>query len=411
MATPPRDGAPDPLAERALAGVEGRRELIPFSDEEYGERLARVQRSMERSGLDLLFVTAPESMCYLHGYEARWYRAHSTRRWPPFAGTAVRVDRDRLVHFDFVDEASLLPATSVVEDIRFYPDESEATCLRFLKHQLEEAGWLKGSAGLEYASYVPNRVVSEKVQSAFESAGCAVRDGSDVLLAARRIKSPAEIACVERAAEICDIGLQRVREVLHPGITELEVWAEMMLAMARAGGEPAALHETVSTYAAHAISSRRKIRADEAIILDPCGVYGRYHANAARVFWIGSPPDELVELSRKAGGAFEILEESVAPGVPVAEVNRRLREYYREAGIWELRRWVGGYELGISFPPDWVGEWTFTAEEEQPEGHFEEGFVSNFESVLESAGVIETFVVERGGAKVLGKLPRELIAV
>jgi hypothetical protein len=97
--------------------------------------------------------------------------------------------------------------------------------------------------------------------------------------------------------------------------------------------------------------------------------------------------------------------------VSVAEVNRQLREYYRDAGIWELRQWVGGYELGISFPPDWVGEWTFTVEEEQPEGRFEEGLVSNFESILESAGVIETFVVEPDGAKVLGKLPRELIVV
>ena len=145
MVTSPRDEAPDPLAERGLAGVQERHELIPFSNEEYEERLARVRRSMQRAGLDLLFLTAPESMCYLHGYEARWYRAHSTRSWPPCAGTAVHVDRDRLIHFDFVDEASLLPATSVVEDIRFYPDESEATCLRFLKGQLEDAGWLKGS--------------------------------------------------------------------------------------------------------------------------------------------------------------------------------------------------------------------------------------------------------------------------
>ena len=411
MANSPRDETPGHATERGLAGIEERRALIPFSSEEYGERLSRVRGAMERAGLDLLFLTAPESMCYLHGYEARWYRAHATRSWPPFAGTAVHIEHDRLIHFDFVDEASLLPATSIVEDIRFYPDESEATCLRFLKGQLEGEGWLRGRVGLEYASYVPNRLVGEKVQRAFESAGCRVGDGSDVLLEVRRLKSPAEIACVERAAEICDIGLQRVREVLRPGIAELEVWGEMMLAMARAGGEPAALHETVSTYAAHAISSRRKIRADEPIILDPCGVYGRYHANAARVFWIGSPPDELVEHGRKAGGAFEILEACVAPGVPVAEVNRRLRAYYREAGIWELRQWVGGYELGISFPPDWVGEWTFTVEEEEPEGHFEEGFVSNFESVLQGAGVIETFVVEPGGVRVLGKLPRELIVV
>ena len=414
MMNSPQDESPADVLAQLLPGIgdsiEERRKLIPFSAEEYATRLARVRKLMERSGLDLLFVTAPESMCYLHGYEARWYRSHSTRVWPPFAGTAVHVDHDRLIHFDFLDEATLLPATSIVEDIRFYPDEFEATCLRFLRAELEAAGWLCGTAGLEYSSYVPNRVISEKVQHAFESAGCTLTDGSEILLEARRLKSPAEIACVERAAAICDIGLQRVQEVLRPGVTELEVWGEMMLAMARADGEPAGLHEVVSTYAGHAISSRKVIREDECVFVDPCGVYNRYHANAARAFWIGSPPDDVVERYRKAGGAFDLLEACIEPGVAVAEVNRRLRKYYQDAGIWDLRQWVGGYELGISFPPDWVGEWMFAVEDEHPEGHFEEGLVSNFESVL-GALLIDTFVVEEGGARVLGKMPYDLIVI
>ena len=66
--------------------------------------------------------------------------------------------------------------------------------------------------------------------------------------------------------------------------------------------------------------------------------------------------------------------------------------------------------LDISFPPDRVGEWTFAVEEEHPEGHFEEGLVSNSESVL-GALLIDTFVVEKGGARVLGKIPCELIVI
>jgi Xaa-Pro aminopeptidase len=414
MTNSSQDAAPADALDQLLPGIGDsiaeRRKLIPFSTEEYAARLERVRRLMERSGLDLLFVTAPEGMCYLHGYEARWYRSHSTRAWPPFAGTAVHVDHDRPIHFDFLDEVTLLAATSIVEDIRFYPDELEATCLRFLKAELEASGWLTGTVGLEHSSYVPNRAVSEKLQRTLESAGCTVTDGSDILLEARRLKSPAEIDCVEKAAAICDIGLQRVRELLRPGITELEVWGEMMLAMVRAGGEPAGLHEVVSTYGGHAISSRKVIRRDELVLVDPCGVYNRYHANAARAFWIGSPPDDIIERHRKAGGAFALLEACIEPGVSVSELNRRLRDYYRDAGIWDLRQWVGGYELGISFPPDWVGEWTFSVEDEHPEGHFEEGLVSNFESVLGTV-LIDTFVVEKGGARVLGKMPYELIAI
>jgi Xaa-Pro aminopeptidase len=349
-------------------------------------------------------------MCYLHGYEARWYRSHSSRNWPPFAGTAVHVEHDHLIHFDFLDERRLLPATSIVDDVRFYPEEEEGVCLKFLAAELEAQGWLGGSTGLEHYCYVPNRAISQKIQGALERFDCRVVDATGVLLEARRLKSPAEIAYVKRAAEICDVGLRRVAEVLRPGVTELEVWGEMMLAMAKEGGEPAALHEVVTTYAGHAISSRKVIGVNDPIFVDPCGVYNRYHSNAARGFWIGTPQDEIIERHEKAGGAFRVLEECVKPGVPIARVNETLREYYKDAGIWNLRRWAGGYELGLSFPPDWVGDWMFTVEEENPEGCFEEGLVSNFESIMGTL-LIDTFVVENGGAKILGKMPRELIVV
>ena len=89
-------------------------------------------------------------------------------------------------------------------------------------------------------------------------------DASDAIRRVRRIKSPAEIACIERAADICDAGVGHLQQVLAPGMTELEAWSEMVGAMARAGGERAALHEmaTITTQAGglgHSISGRRVI--------------------------------------------------------------------------------------------------------------------------------------------------------
>jgi hypothetical protein len=43
---------------------------------------------MERQQIDLLYVTDPAHMCYLHGYDTTWLRSGSTSRWPPMAGTA-----------------------------------------------------------------------------------------------------------------------------------------------------------------------------------------------------------------------------------------------------------------------------------------------------------------------------------
>jgi hypothetical protein len=43
---------------------------------------------------------------------------------------------------------------------------------------------------------------------------------------------------------------------------------------------------------------------------------------------------------------------------------------------------IGGYELGIAFPPDWVGEFVFDIIDEFPDGVFEANLVTNFESII-----------------------------
>ena len=54
---------------------------LPFSDAEYKDRLRKTRELMEQMEIDLLYVTLPEGMCYLHGYEVTWYRAHSPKHW------------------------------------------------------------------------------------------------------------------------------------------------------------------------------------------------------------------------------------------------------------------------------------------------------------------------------------------
>ena len=106
-------------------------------------------------------------------------------------------------------------------------------------------------------------------------------------------------------------------------------------------------------------------------------------------------------------------------GHAVAEAARTLRNYYQEVGVWDYRQWVGGYELGIAFPPDWVGEWLFNVEGEADQGVFEAGMVTNFESVFASLnplspgiGVnIDTIVYGQGGAQALSQVDMMPIVV
>lgn len=259
-----------------------------FARAEYAGRLDRLRRAMSGAGVDTVLLSRPESMCWLHGYTARWYRHGGPPEWPALATSVVMAGRDEVIHFDFGGEEELLAATSVCRDVRIYPDEAADGALAFLVRELAAAGWRGGLVGRERRGVPPDQHTGEAVEAAIMAAGGTITDATALVDRLLHVKSAAEVERIEAAGRVLDTGLTAAVDAIAPGVTELEVWGEMMLAMAKAGGQPAGLHELVSSgpaFLPHAISSRRVLRRDEIAYLDPCGVVDRYHANAARAVW------------------------------------------------------------------------------------------------------------------------------
>ena len=401
---------------KALGEVE-----LPFTAEEYRSRLDRLVGMASEEGLDLLWITSPEGVAWTHGFFASWYKGQAPMRYPQCYGTAVHVASGRFIHFDNPTEEPVLARTSVSTDNRWLPDREAEPNIRFVMAELKKEGWLKGTIGMEFWSYLPNRVISTMFEGALLAHGCRTADMSELVRRARRVKSARELDYVETAMAICDIGHQAIREHLKPGITELALFGRVTAAMMEAGGEfpalipifnasPMAGDKPMSN--GHAMASRRVIQAGEMLTADLCGVFNRYHANALRGYFLGEPPQSLVEQYRKAAGVFEVIQTEVKAGMTVAEVNRTLRAYYEEVGIWnETEGWALGYELGWSLPPDWVGDFYFhLGDDKYLDRVFEENMVTNFESLFNTA-LIDTCIYGRDGTKILSKTPLELIAV
>jgi Xaa-Pro aminopeptidase len=393
---------------------------LAFSRAEYAARLERLRSRMAADGLDLVILTAPDAMCWLHGYSSRWYRSNSSTQWPPVQCTLVHVDSDSPVLIETSSHDQLARLSSCVEDVRFIPDtnlDDWAAPLDdyvgFLVSELRAEGWLGGRVGLERWSSVPNPAVASVIDAALAKNGCEVVDATQTVRGVRRLKSQAEIEVIEQAQAVCDAGLLELQTNLVPGMTELEAWSLLMSGMIRAGGEPAAIHELVfagPVPLGHSWSSRRAIERGAYFNADPCGVVHRYHSNAARPFFVGDPPAELVRFAEALGGVFEVIEATARVGMPFRELNGVLREYYEDSGIWGLNSWAGGYELGLSFPPDWVGEFIFSIDDDETDAVIESGLVTNFESVALIA-MIDTLVFEDGGTRVLSSVPRQLLVV
>lgn len=374
---------------------------LPFSLDEYADRLNRLRLRMDEANIDLLYLTAPESMYYLTGYRACWYGAQGPSSWPQYYGIAVHKDHDKVIHIDIPAETHYIDYISIPSvDKRIISKRAD---LSFVVTTLSDEGWLSGSVGMEFGSYRPNRLTSQQLEGGFCSKGCNVVDATLILRELRKIKSPKEIEYHEKAGEILDAGYRKLAQEARPGMTELEAFGILNLAMHQAGGDPCAMPYSFASGSrakagGHVLPSNKVMQKGELFGADACGSYHQYHTNVCRVFSFGEPPAAIVSQFRIYEEAIKHVANVIRPGMTVDLLAQEMRAFYVDAGIWDQRNWVGGYELGIALAPDWVGEFVFTlgnfSEDGAPDDRtLEENFVCNFENIFNHGGIIDTLII------------------
>ena len=394
---------------------------VPFTSAEYENRIERVKTSMRASNIDILYAASPDSLLYLTGYEALWYQYQVLEHWVPISGVAIHVDADQPILFENDAEKNLCRYRTSVRDIRIL-ERHDMKLIDFIVSELKSQGWAKGTLGLEMYAIRPPRAVSEQFQSKMEQAGVSKTvDATHIVNGVKHIKSPQELAFVRTASRIAEVGHEAARNAIQPGATELDVWAEVMGAMGHAGGENPGITIPVASGSKssipHSMPSRRVLCAGDIVNVDVCAVYNRYHADCSRSYSIGEPHPDVADAVSKAAGAFDVLGETAKPEMLVQEVAEALKRYYEEVGLTGEQWWTGGYDLGASMPPDWVGPWSWDIEVDNGEKRFEEGMVVNYESdfyLPRGAGLtllIDTMLFEAGAMDFPVRTPRELCVV
>jgi Xaa-Pro aminopeptidase len=403
--------------EQTRAASEARR--LPFSTEEYADRRRRLQRHMREQGVDVFVITSPDTMCWLTGYSSRWYRAGASTALPPCQCIVLQVESGIPFMIDTGFHEQLVRITSCIEDLRSLPntgltrEPGAPEFVAFLIDNLAAERWLGGTVGLEAYSWVPSPAVWDVLVERLKGRGCRVLDVSGMARAARRQKSPAEIAYIERAQRAVDAGVLALQRHARPGMTGLEGWKHFVAGVADAGGEPAAIQDAIfggpPEPMAHLLSTRKPIERGEYFHIDVAAAFERYHARCTRVLAFEPPRPEVGRLTEIAGGALAVLRESRA-GQPFSQLKGALRDYFASEGFAEDEFFAGGYELGVSFAPDWVGELLWSAGDADDDSVIPEGMVTNFESVAFIA-VVDTVVFEADRARTLSTVPtRVLIA-
>lgn len=233
----------------------------------------------------------------------------------------------------------------------------------------------------------------------------------------RGVKDEEEILLIARAQEVADAAFDQVviGGGLHEGMTEREVACELELAMRRAGADDKGF-DTIAAFGENAAEPHhdptdRPLRRGDLVTLDFGARAEGYHSDMTRTVAFREPQARLREIRDVVAAAQQAGIDAVAEGVRLRDVDLAARSVIRDAGLGERFGHGLGHGVGLE-----IHEPPFLRWDAPEDDVLAAGAVVTIEPGVYLPGVggarIEDMVqVTTGGARVLGRSPRDLLVL
>ncbi|MGQ3211076.1 MAG: M24 family metallopeptidase [Shinella sp.] len=326
---------------------------LHFDTEEYANRLQRLTSRMREEKIDAMLLFAQESMYWLTGYDTFGYCFFQT--------LVVKADGNMVL---LTRSADLRQArhTSNIGKIEIWIDRMNADPTMDLKNLLSDMDLLGCRIGIEYDTHGLTGRNARQLDNQLQSFGQIV-DASNIVSRLRLIKSPAEIAYVERAAVLSDDALAAALPLIVPGGDEAAILAALQGAVLAGGGDYPAnefvIGSGVDALLCRSKSGRRRLDAQDQLTIEWAGVSARYHAPMMRTALIGEPTARHRELYSTCREAIQAMEMVLRPGNTFGTVFETFARIIDERGLARHRLNTCGYSVGARFAPSWMDLQTF----------------------------------------------------
>lgn len=208
---------------------------------------------------------------------------------------------------------------------------------------------LAGRKGLIEAEWLPI--------AAAQALGTVPASGGigTILRQLRRRKEPDEIALLKKCCEGGLAGQLRLREVLRPGLTELEIFLEVQRAalgaVERAGlvyGDFRAC--TAAQPKLGGLPTTYRLQDGDTFILDYSVVLDGYRCDFTNTMAVGQPSAALREMFELCQAGMAAGEQVLRAGVKASDVHAAVFGPYREANRTEIFTHHAGHGLGLAHP-------------------------------------------------------------
>ncbi len=286
----------------------------PIGQAERQARVAKAQRLMREQGVSALLVEPGSSLIYFTG--VRWSRSER------LTCALIPAEGDICIVTPFFEEPSVRESLAVPAEVRTWQEHEDPTAL--------VAGWLRDrKADKVVAIEETNRFfIVDGLQRNLP--GAALRNGASIVRGCRMIKSPAEIALMQRATDITMAAYRHTIPRIEAGMRPSDIAAIMNGATAALGGDPEfalVLLGEASAYP-HGSGKPQSVKTGEVVLMD-CGcTFQGYQSDISRTFVHGEPTARQRKVWNEVKRGQEIAFAAAQLGATCGSVDDAARGYY-----------------------------------------------------------------------------------
>lgn len=291
----------------------------PIGTVERVARMAKVQAAMRSAGVGALLVEAGSSLRYFTGIN--WWRSER------MTAALIPAEGPLCVVTPFFEEPSIREMLAVPGDVRVWQEDENPHAL--------VAGWLR-ERKLAGRPVVVEETVRFFIVDGLRRAlpDVIVRSGADLVNACRLIKSPAEIALMQRASDITVAAYRATASQIAAGMDGGQIYDIMARETTRLGGQTPSGGVQLNEGSAlpHGSKLRQTVREGSVILMDcGCTVDG-YHADISRTLVFGAPDARQRQLFDHVRLGQEAAMAAAVVGVPAGRVDDAVRTAYAPLG-------------------------------------------------------------------------------
>lgn len=270
--------------------------------------------------MDGLIISNPNDIRYLTGFvgEDSWL-------WVPASGSGLAVISDMRFMDHIPDEAPHVRAVMRRRDSGRYETLAQGVARVLSRRTMTRIG-----------VQAPFLRVTERKSIVKEFGAKVIKDYGDKLLYQRSIKDATEIKNIQRAIKIQQLAFTEMREILKPGISEVEVAGYLEYRMKCHGADGIGFNSIVAfdghSSHNHAVPGRQKLKKDSNILVDWGAKYNGYVSDMTRVLNMGKPKKAIADIYKVVEEALHAGIDAVGPGVPLKDVDNAARKVIKKHG-------------------------------------------------------------------------------